>query len=98
MRWLASVHRGSGHGSKTAMLSALRRKGASQLALQVAQGFRCDAREEAKQPRPAHPPVSLEVIPLMWKHIQADQFEWGHPRKKIKSKFLLAIDENCRAR
>ncbi|CAK0848438.1 unnamed protein product [Prorocentrum cordatum] len=75
IRWLASVHRGSGHSSKTAMLNALRRKGASQPVLQVAQ-----------------------VLPPKWTHIQADQFEWEHPRKKIKSKFSPIIDENCRVR
>ncbi|CAK0832546.1 unnamed protein product [Prorocentrum cordatum] len=98
MRWLTSVHRGSGHSSKTAMLNALRRKGASPLALQVARDFHCDARAEAKQRRPAHPPVSLEVIPPTWKRFQADQFEWGHPRQKTKLTFPLTIDEICTAR
>ena len=63
MRWLTSVHCGSGHSSKTAMLNASRRKGASPMVLQVAQDFHCDACAEANQYRPTHPPVSLEVIP-----------------------------------
>ncbi|CAK0796441.1 unnamed protein product [Prorocentrum cordatum] len=70
MCWLASVHRGSGHSSKTAMLNALRRKGASQLVLQVAQGFFTVTRVKSG----------------------------STPCKKIKSKFPLIIDENCRVR
>ena len=66
--------------------------------LQVAQDFHCDACAEANKYRPTHPPVSLEVIPPKWKHIQADQFEWEHPGTKTKSKFSLIIDENCKVR
>ena len=95
MRWLTSVHRGSGHSSKTAMINALRRKGASQMVMQVAQDFHCDACAEANQYKPTHPPVSLEVIPPKWKHVQADQFEWQNPNTKAKAKFSLIIDENC---
>ncbi|CAK0829393.1 unnamed protein product, partial [Prorocentrum cordatum] len=35
MRWLTSIHRGSGHSSKASMLNALRRKGASPQVLQT---------------------------------------------------------------
>ncbi|CAK0841524.1 unnamed protein product [Prorocentrum cordatum] len=98
MRWLTSIHRGSGHSSKASMLNALRRKGASPQVLQVAEDFHCDACEEAHKFKPAHPPVSLEAIPPKWKHIQADQLEWEHPQTKVKSKISLIIDENCRVR
>ncbi|CAK0870312.1 unnamed protein product [Prorocentrum cordatum] len=98
MKWLTSIHRGSGHSSKASMLNALRRKGASPQVLQVAQDFHCDACEEANKFKPTHPPDSLEAIPPKWKHIQADQFEWEHPQTKVKSKISLVIDENCRVR
>ncbi|CAK0903376.1 unnamed protein product, partial [Prorocentrum cordatum] len=98
MRWLTSIHRGSGHSSKASLLNALRRKGASPQVLQVAEDFHCDACEEAHKFKPTHPPVSLEAIPPKWKHIQADQFEWEHPQTKVKSKISLIIDENCRVR
>ncbi|CAK0895531.1 unnamed protein product, partial [Prorocentrum cordatum] len=98
MKWLTSIHRGSGHSSKAPMLNALRRKGASPQVLQVAKDFHCDACEEANKFKPTHPPVSLEAIPPKWKHIQADQFEWGHPQTKVKSKISLIINDNCRVR
>eukprot|EP00959_Pyramimonas_sp_CCMP1952_P322331 6745018-Pyramimonas_sp.AAC.1 len=82
MKWLTSIHRGSGHSSKASMPNALRRKGASPQVVQVAQDFHCDACEEANKFKPTHPPVSLEAIPPKWKHIQADQFEWEHPQTK----------------
>eukprot|EP00959_Pyramimonas_sp_CCMP1952_P364335 7629602-Pyramimonas_sp.AAC.1 len=72
MRWLTSIHRGSGHSSKASMLNALRRKGASPQVVQVAEDFRSEACEEANKFKPTHPPVSLEAIPPKWKHIQAD--------------------------
>ncbi|CAK0871003.1 unnamed protein product, partial [Prorocentrum cordatum] len=98
MRWLTSIHRGSGHSSKASMLNALRRKGASRQVLQVAEDFHCDTCEEANKFKPAHPSVNLEAIPPKWKRIQADQFEWEHPQTKVKSKISLIIDENCRVR
>ncbi|CAK0839942.1 unnamed protein product, partial [Prorocentrum cordatum] len=58
--------------------------------------FHCGAREEANNHRPTHPPVSLAAIPPKWKQIQADQFEWEHPRTKLKAKFSLIVDENCK--
>ncbi|CAK0792341.1 unnamed protein product, partial [Prorocentrum cordatum] len=60
--------------------------------------FHCEECEEANNHRPTHPPVSLEAIPPKWKQIQADQFEWEHPRTKLKAKFSLIIDENCKVR
>ena len=66
--------------------------------LQVVQDFHCAACAEANSHRPTHPPVSLEAIPPKWKQVQADQFEWEHPRKKVKSKFSMVVDENCKVR
>ncbi|CAK0836529.1 unnamed protein product [Prorocentrum cordatum] len=80
------------------MLNALKRKGVSPMVMRVAQDFHCEACEEANNHRPTHPPVSLEAIPPKWKQIQADQFEWEHPQTKLKAKFSLIIDENCKAR
>ncbi|CAK0910059.1 unnamed protein product [Prorocentrum cordatum] len=98
MQWLTSVHRGSGHSSKASKLNALKRKGVSSMVLRVAKDFHCEACEEANNHRPTHPPVSLEAIPPKWKQIQADQFEGEHPRTKLKAKFSLIIDENCKVR
>eukprot|EP00959_Pyramimonas_sp_CCMP1952_P073454 1535345-Pyramimonas_sp.AAC.1 len=74
MRWLTSVHGGSGHhSSKAPMLNAPSREGASLQLLRVAEDFQCDAHAEANHHRPTQAPVRLEPMPPKWKRIQPDQ-------------------------
>ena len=91
------LHAATGHGPIRHMLQALRRHGASEDVMRVANSFQCPVCQERQRPKP-RPLSSFEPLPPKWSTIAADMGTWEHPQTGKVYQFLLVIDEGSRFR
>ena len=74
------------------MIDALKRRGASQEALQEAEKFTCSVCAERSKVTSRHV-ASLEPLPPQWATVSADVGHFQHPVTKEHAQFLLILDE-----
>ncbi|OLP94836.1 Copia protein [Symbiodinium microadriaticum] len=96
-RSLYKLHAATGHGSTRHLVTALRRRGASDNVLRLAQDFSCPICDEKRHVTPRHV-ASLEPLPPRWSTLAGDVGDWRHPNTGEHVQFLLLIDENSRYR
>ena len=94
---LYKLHAATGHGSTRHLVTALRRRGASESVLRLAQDFSCPICAEKRHVTPRHV-ASLEPLPPRWSTLAGDVGDWRHPTTGEHVQFLLLIDENSRYR
>ena len=96
-RDLYLLHAATGHCSIRHLVQALRRRGAPQKVLDLAQKFVCPVCQEKARIQPQHV-SSLEPLPPAFHTISADVGHWQDPRTHEHFQFLVVIDEYSRYR
>ena len=91
------LHCATGHSPTRHMIQALKRRGASQRTLELAEAFTCPVCSERKRPPPRNL-ASLEPLPPKLYTIEADIGNWVHPQSEESVNFMLVIDEGSRFR
>ena len=96
-RQLYLLHAATGHGSTRHLVEALKRRGASDRVIKMAEEFRCSVCDEKKKIGSRHV-ATLEPLPPKLSTVSADVGHWRHPTTGEHVQFMLIIDEASRFR
>ena len=97
LRRIGLIHRATGHGPMSQVITALERRGTDARVVELARKYECPVCREAK-PRLPKKQASLEGLPPKWAVVQADNGQWTHPATGEKVQFMMMIDEASRFR
>ena len=96
-RKLYLLHASTGHSHRRNMIAALKRRGAPDRVLTLAEAFECPMCREKQKVGPKNV-ASLERLPAKFSTISADGGKWVHPQTGVESEFVCIIDEGSRYR
>ena len=91
------LHCATGHSNPKHMVQALKRRGADERVVQLAEQFKCDVCKEKQRPPPRNL-ASLEPLPPKLYTIGADIGHWVHPHSEESHQFMIIVDEGSRFR
>ena len=89
---LNHIHQSTGHGSKEALLEALRRRGCHEKVMEEAQRWRCTMCEARKRMDPRRF-ATLESVAQKGERLQIDVATWVNEITKKKYYIMVMIDE-----
>ncbi|CAE7500597.1 RE1, partial [Symbiodinium sp. CCMP2456] len=91
------LHCATGHSPPKHMVQALKRRGADERTLKLAEDFKCSVCQEKRRPQTRNL-ATLEPLPPKLSTICADIGHWVHPHTEESVYFMLIIDEGSRYR
>ncbi|OLQ14879.1 hypothetical protein AK812_SmicGene911 [Symbiodinium microadriaticum] len=89
------LHCATGHSHPRHMIQALKRRGADERVLKLAEEFKCDVCKENQRPLPRNL-AALEPLPPKLYTIGADIGHWVHPHTQMSYQFMIIVDEGSR--
>ena len=93
--WLHHFHRNSGHPTRRAMETILKRRRVHPAILERLALYRCPTCDELLLKEPT-PPAAFGLPEAPWITVGSDMAEWKHPDRKEKAKLFVAVDEFTR--
>ncbi|OLQ14156.1 hypothetical protein AK812_SmicGene1722 [Symbiodinium microadriaticum] len=89
------LHCATGHSHPRHMIQALKRRGADERVLKLAEEFKCDVCKENQRPLPRNL-AALEPLPPKLYTIGADIGHWVQPHTQMSYQFMIIVDEGSR--
>ena len=91
------LHCATGHSHPKHMIQALKRRGADERTLKLAEDFKCSVCQEKRRPQSRNL-ATLEPLPPKLSTVSADIGHWVHPQSEESVYFMVILDEGSRFR